>query len=151
MVTLLLEVELAVVEAVASVLVDADVLEPVRAERSCRKFCIAAASVESLLLVELVELVLLVELLESGPPPGGGPPGGGPPAEPSACIPEANWLSSRLLASLLSIWPHMLVAWSADMPCGRPATNSASVTDPSPLVSSRENSCEALGGPPALP
>jgi hypothetical protein len=152
-VTLLLEVELAAVEALVSVLLveeDEDELEPVRAERSCRKVCIAAASVESLLLVELVELVLLVELLESGSPPGGGPPGGGPPAGPNDCIPEANWLSVRLLAPLLSIWPHRLVAWSVDMPCGRPATNSASVTDPSPLASSCENSCEAFGGPPWL-
>ncbi len=107
MVTLLLEVELAAVETVASVLLvdaveeDDAVLEPVSAARSCRKFCIAEASVESLLLVALVLLVELVELLESVAP-GGGPGGGpiGPPIEaveleddaddPSEANPEAN-------------------------------------------------------------
>ena len=162
MVTLLLDVELAAVEAVASVLLvelveeveeveeDEAVLEPVSAARSCRKFCIAEASVESLLLVALVLLVELVELLESVAP-GGGPIG--PPTEaveveeaaedPSEARPEANWLSSRLLAPLLSIWPHRLVAWSADMPSGRPLTNSSSVTSPSSSVSSCENRLEA--------
>jgi hypothetical protein len=112
------------------------------ANRLWIRVCSAVATLSLLVEVESP----LDAVLEEDPSPLGGGPDGGPDGA-LAFIAETKSLWSRLPLPLGSSLFHKAVAWSLLTFDGRPATNSDSVTCPSPLVSSWENS-DAAPDPP---
>jgi len=104
--------------------------------------------VELLLLLDVLAEATVVELVELAEAVCGG--GGGGPFGALACMALANCDSVRLPVPPLSSLENRAEAWSALTLSGRPATNSAWVTEPSPLVSSWANNCAGLGGPLVL-